>query len=183
MQITIENIEEINRLIEFSDPKLHQKLARGALQYSGRAASVAIAQEVRASYNLKAARIKQDIRKPYVNINEGWMEIRIGTKPPTALAYGARQTRQGMSVAYRRGPRSVIPKAFIAKGLPFVRSSSGSRKLNVLHGPSIGRIVAGPLGKNSKAIVDVTTNRAFEQWVKGYDRALQAEARRRSRKA
>jgi hypothetical protein len=178
VRIAIEGVDRLNAFLAFTDPKLYDKVARAGLKYAGRAAQTAIAKEVGSRFTLKAARIKEDIKGPFINTNEGTLEFRLSRKPPTALAYGARQTKAGLSVAYKRGSRQTIGRAFIAKQLPFIRSE-GSRRLNVLHGPSIGSIVAGPGAQFSQQIVQATTERSFEQWSKGVERAFATEARRK----
>ena len=178
VRVKVEGIEKLNAFLAFTDPKLFDKAVRSGLKYAGRAAQTAIAKEVGSNFSLKAARIKQDIKGPFLNTSEGTIEFRMSRKPPTALAYGARQTKAGLSVAYKRGTRQTVPRAFIAKERPFIRSEN-SNKLNVLHGPSIGSIVTGPGAQFSKQIVQNTTERSFEQWSKGVERALAADARRK----
>jgi hypothetical protein len=185
VRVKVEGIEKLNAFLAFTDPKLFDKAVRSGLKYAARAAQTAIAKEVGANFSLKAARIKQDISRPIIDTNEGTISFLLKEKPPTALAYGARQTKAGLSVAYKRGQRRTIPNAFIntSKGgtteLPFFRHPKGS--INVLHGPSIGRIVTAPGAQFSKQIVQNTTERSFEQWSKGVERALAADARRKGK--
>jgi hypothetical protein len=180
VRVNVEGIERLNAFLAFTDPKLYNKAVRSGLKYAARAAQTAIAKEVGANFSLKAARIKQDISAPFIDLNEGSITFRIQRKPPTALAYGARQTKSGLSVAFKRGQRQTVGNAFIAKGLPFIRPE-GSRNINVLHGPSIGSIVAGPRAQFSQQIVRTTTQRSFEQWAKGVEREFAAQARRKQK--
>jgi hypothetical protein len=181
----IDRIEGLDSFLVLSNPKLYQKAIRDGLKYAGRAAKTQLAKEVGARFSLKAARIKDDIKGPFINVQEGALEFRLARRPPTALAYGGRQVAKGLSVAYLKGSRRVIPNAFVRKrkggsvDLPFYRNRR-SGKINVLHGPSIGAIIKGKQGQFSKQIINDSTNRAFEQWVKGVRRTIEADARRAS---
>jgi hypothetical protein len=183
VRFEIDSIEGLDSFMVLANPKLYKKAIRDGLKYAGRSAKTQLAKEVGARFSLKAARIKQDIKGPFINVGEGYLEFYLAKRPPTAMAYGARQVKAGLSVSYKRGTRKVIERAFIRKkkggsvDLPFIRSKT-SRRINVLHGPSIGAIIKGEQGQFSKQIINDATTQAFEQWVKGVKRTIEADARR-----
>jgi len=185
VRFEIDRIEGLDSFLVLANPKLYNKAIRDGLKYAGRSAKTQLAKEVGARFSLKAGRIKEDIKGPFINAQEGFLEFRLARRPPTAMAYGARQVRTGLSVAYKKGSRRVIPNAFVNKrkggsvDLPFYRKP-GSNRINVLHGPSIGAIIKGEQGQFSKQIINDATNKAFEQWVKGVRRTIEADARRGS---
>jgi hypothetical protein len=186
ISFTVERIDGLDPWLALTNPKTYDKAIRDGLVYAGRAAKTTLAKEVGSRFSLKAARIKDDIKGPTVNTAEGSITFRLNRRPPTAMAYGARQIGGGLSVAYKRGSRQVIPNAFVRKrrggsvDLPFYRNEPGGR-LNVLHGPSVGAIIKGEKAQFSKPIIDETSQRAFDQWIKGVERSIESAARRRAR--
>jgi hypothetical protein len=183
VSFTVTGVEGLTRMRRFTDRKLFDKAIRDGLKYAGRAAKTQLAKEVGTHFNLKAARIKEDISGPYINAQNAYLEFKMARRPPTAMAYGGRQVAKGLSVAFKRSSRSVITNAFVRRriggtvDLPFYRKP-GSKRLNVLHGPSIGAIVTGEEAQFSQDIVAKATDRAFEQWAKGVERTFSAAARR-----
>jgi hypothetical protein len=73
----------------------------------------------------------------------------------------------------KAGTRVSYPNTFLAKGLPFTRTS---RKLRVEHGPSTGSLFLGQ-SQYGDAIRDEVLTRMNEQLMKGIERALDSAAR------
>jgi hypothetical protein len=159
-----------------------------------------IAKEAGAAYNLKAARIKGDIKGPTFS-NDGTIgSLRLSRKPPTLTQFGAKPGRRGHQAGLGRGlgwakpkppgrpltalilranGRKAIPGAFQIIGnngnLLTVRRASGG-KLKALYGPSVGSIFAGRsrIAPQLQADLQIRIN---QQFIKGFERVLSSAMR------
>lgn len=193
LDLEITGARELIKLQQFLDPKLMAKATRGAIKYAGSAAKVAIAKEVSARYNLKSARIKQDVGTPRFSGDGLSVTIAISRKPITGLSYGARAVSDGVSLAIFRGQRSVEPTAFMQTAggrlMPFRATSKRRyrgdiasnrdkprRGLDLVVGPSIGSIFAGD-SRFGPELREKVQTRINEQFIKGMQRVLDSAAR------
>jgi hypothetical protein len=152
------------------------KAIKAGVRYAARGGSTAIAKNIRASYSLSSARVKQDISSPQFRDGGQTAVLRTSRKPITAMQFKARQTRRGLSMAIYKGQRTVVARGFIAKGLPFQRVGKDRLPLRVIHGPSIHAIYTG--GKFAGQIQQATEQRIEERLVTGILRGIRAAGRR-----
>ena len=95
------------------------KAIKSGVRYAARGGKTAIAKNIRASYSLSSARIKQDISKPQFRDGGQAAVLRTSRKPPTAMQYKAKDVRpRGVTMAIFKGQRTRVKGGFIAKGLP-----------------------------------------------------------------
>lgn len=133
------------------------KAVRAGVREASKKGRVTLAQAIGQRYSLKAARIKQDVSPPRFSADGMTGVITTSRKPITAMQFGARQTRTGLSMAIFRGERTVVKSGFIAKGLPFRRRGKERMPLSVILGPSIHAIYTG--GKWAPALQARTETR------------------------
>lgn len=148
---------------------------RAGVRYAARGGRTAIAKNIRASYSLASARIKQDTTEPQYRDGGQTAVIRTSRKPITAMQFRARETKRGLSMAIYKGQRTVVKAGFIAKGLPFKRRGAARFPLDVIHGPSIHAIYTG--GRFAGQIQQATEQRIEEQLMQGIMRSISGMGR------
>ena len=167
----------------YTDPKLYEKAIRGGVAYASRAVPTAAAKSIRERYNIGSARIKQDIKGPFIAGDQA--TIIFSRKPPSALQYGGKDAMRpgrGLSVMVFKGLRQQVNRGFIVRsgslqGKPFKRvSNEPNAKLRFVSGPSIGSIVLrkSAFGQLIRTELQLRMN---EQFIKGYQRVLDSAAR------
>lgn len=147
------------------------KAIKAGVRYAARGGKTAIAKNIRTRYSLSSGRIKQDISEPQFRDGGQTAVLRTSRKPPTAMQYKARDVRpKGVTMAIYKGQRTRVKAGFIAKGLPFVRTTKARYPLDTIKGPSIHAIYTG--GKFAGQIKSETEQRIEEQLVKGILRSI-----------
>jgi len=199
IQITLSGIEEIARARGFIAPATFIRAQKAGVRYASRAVPPAVAKGIRGAYNLSSARIKQDISGIRFAPDGESATIRFSRRPPTLVQFrptpGTRGRQPGLGrglgwgpanppgrplqATILRGQRKAYPGVFLATGangnqLALRRTSSG--QLQAVYGPSIGSIYAGnsAIGEDLRRTVE---QRIQEQYLKGFQRALDAAAR------
>ena len=183
----------MDALQAITDPKLYDKALRGGLRYAANSVPPAAARTIRTEYNISAARIKQDIKGPFIRENEA--VILFARKPPTLMQFGFKPGKRGhqpglgqgkgwgpakpkgkpaTAKILRAGARLSYPNSFLNKGLPFTRGAGG--KLRVEYGPSIGSMFLGRSQYGDRFRLEVET-RMNEQFIKGIQRVLDSATR------
>ena len=198
--LTLTGLSDLQKMQAFLSPANFAKAQRAGVSYASKAVPPAVAKGIGAAYNLKAARIKQDIYPVRIDPNGESATIRFSRRPPTLTQYGARPGTRGIQPGLGRGlgwgkpsppgkpltatilraqGRQPIPGAFIATGnsgnqLVLRRSSSG--QLRAVYGPSIGSIFLGrsAIAPSLQATVKQRIN---DQFIKGFERSWSASAR------
>jgi hypothetical protein len=200
ISFTIDGLDRLASMQRFLDPKLYDKASRSAIQYAGKAVPPAVAKGVTQAYNIKSARVKQDISR--VRVEDGGRAAVVGfsRRPPTLIQYGAKPGTRGTgrrglgrgmgwtppakpgksltAMTLRSKGRQKIEGAFIARGASgneLVLQRQGDR-LKALYGPSIGSIFLGRSDISERLKADVQ-QRISQQFVTGFERALRADAR------
>ena len=183
LSVTITGAQDLLKLQHYLDPKLLAKAARGGMTYAGKAAKVAVAKEVGARYNLKAARIKADVSGPRFSPGGQTATLILSNKPPSALSYGGRDVGKGLFMRVPRSGRAVrVQRGFIARsgklqGKPFRRlTDERTSQLAFVSGPSVGRIFGGD-SEYGDALRSTVQARINEQFIKGMQRVLDSAAR------
>ncbi|NBS68387.1 hypothetical protein EBT31_05665 [bacterium] len=193
INLKIEGLSGLQKMQAFLDSKTFEKAKAAGVRYAAKATPPAVAKSVTSRYNIKSARIKQDTKGPFIRNDEATLVF--SRKPPTLLQYGftpgrrgsvqkglgqglgwaspARPGKPASARLLKAGTRISYPNTFLAKGLPFTRTS---RKLRVEHGPSTGSLFLGKsqFGNDIRAEVQIRMN---EQFIKGMQRALDSAAR------
>ena len=200
LTMTLEGLSTLQKMQEFLSPKTFEKAQKGGISYAAKSVAPAVSKGIGAAYNIKAARIKQDISS--VRIEQGGQSatIRFSRRPPTLSQYSVKPGTRGKQPALGRGlgwgaanpagkpltaiqlrasGRKLITGAFQAAGnngnqLVFRRGSNG--KLISLYGPSIGSIFLGQSKIGTQLRSDVQA-RIQEQYITGFQRVLDSAAR------
>lgn len=176
-------VSDLLKMKAYTDPKLYEKAIKGGLSYASRAVPTAAAKSIRERYNIGSARIKQDIKGPFIAGDQA--TIIFSRKPPSALQYGGKDPMRpgrGLSVMVQRGQRKPVARGFIVRsgslqGKPFQRvSNDPNSKIRFVSGPSIGSIVLrnSAFGQLIRTELQLRMN---EQFIKGYQRILDSAAR------
>ncbi len=190
--------DELRKLQAFLAPATYGRAVREGVRYGAASAKPAAAKAIGSRYNLKAARIKKDILKPY--IKGATAEIIFRRTPPSLMSFGAKPgTRghqrgmgrgkgwakaspRGKSFTFkilRGGRRISAPDVFVANftkkdGEGFSVALRRSRKGKLGYagsGPSIGSIFAGK-SKFGDSIREEVLARIGEQFEVGFKRSL-----------
>jgi hypothetical protein len=200
INLTLEGLDTLQQMQAFLHPNTFDKAQRGGISYAAKAVAPAVSKGIGAAYNIKAARIKQDISS--VRIDKGGTEatIRFSRRPPTLSQYNVKPGTRGKQPGLGRGQgwgapqpagkpltaiqlrstgRTAIKGAFQTTGnnsnqLVFRRGSNG--RLISLYGPSIGSIFLGNSEIGTRLRADVQT-RIQNQYITGFQRVLDSAAR------
>ena len=194
LDLQLSGLKSLDPMMEFTNPKLFAKALKGGISYAAKAGITASSKAVTARYNIKAARVKQDIKGPFIRNDTATLIF--SRRPPTlnqfGLTPGARGGKQpglgqGMGWGkpspkgkpltariFKDSPRTTYPRAFIQRGLPFTVGKHG--KLRVLYGPSVGSDIFGN-GRYAVVIRSEVTARMNEQFITGMQRVLDSAAR------
>jgi hypothetical protein len=193
VDVTISGIQELSRLQAFLNPALHDKALKGGLSYAAKAAKTSAAKNIRARYNIAAARIKKDITGPSFSGDRA--TLRFSRRPPTLAQFGFKPGTRGhqpglgqglgwgpatppgkpaTALIFRGGKRQQYSGTFLLpNGVPVHRKGN---RLIADYGPSVGSIFAGK-SQFGDAIRAETQARINEQFIKGFQRVLDSAAR------
>jgi hypothetical protein len=108
------NIERIRNQLGVIRREVVNKATVRALNKTGAIARTAASREIRqAGYNIAARAIKDNVELKRARPGELRVTVRAAGRPVPLIAFGARQTRAGVSVKVKEG-RKLIKGAFIA---------------------------------------------------------------------
>jgi hypothetical protein len=183
LRVDLEGAEKLSKMAALLTPKLFDRALKGGVTYAARAVPPAVSKAVGSRYSMRAARIKQDIKKPRFFDGGRSASIGLSRKAPTAAQFAGRQTKRGYSFAIFRGQRELFTRGFIGRGrlagLPLYRVKTGSEsqaaggrsKLEVIHGPSVGSMFLGE-SKFGEVMQKEVENRMSQQFITGVQREL-----------
>lgn len=199
VDLQLSGLETLKPLLAFTDPKLLAKAVKGGIKYAAKAGATQAAKSVASRYTIKSARIKQDIKGPYIRNDEATLYF--SRRPPTlnqfSLTAGKRGGPQpglgrgmgwgkpaakGKPIAariFKEGQRQTYRGAFMVKGIP-MRYIRATGKYQVLYGPSIGSDIFGS-GRYAPTIRAELATRMNEQFITGLQRVLDSASRGYSR--
>lgn len=185
----------------FLSPANFAKAQRAGVFYASKAVPPTVAKGIGAAYNLKAARIKQDIYPVRIDPNGESATIRFSRRPPSLIQYGARPGTRGHQPGLGRGlgwgkpspagkpvtatilradGRNPIKGGFIITGASgnqvVVRRTPTGKLVGVNERPSVGSIFLGKSRIAQQLQADVQA-RINEQFIKGFERQINAAAR------
>lgn len=198
--LKIEGLSDLQKMIEFTDPKNFAKATRAGVTKAGGAIKTQVAKSIGERYNLKAARIKEDISKAVIASDGLSATVRFRSRPPTLTQFGAKPGRRGHQPGLGRGlgwgaakpagkPLTAIklrsagrkPEAgaFLAVGksgnlLVLRKDSQG--KLHAVYGPSIASIFGGK-GRYALELQATAARLINDEFLKGFQKKLDDIAR------
>lgn len=185
INLQLDGVEGISRMQRFVSPKSTKPIRAAmkyGLQYASRAGKTESAKQIRAKYSIASARIKKDIDGPFLSPDFSEAKIIFARKPPSALAYGGRDTGKGLRMTVIKGQRKRVARGFLVRsgrlaGKPFRRIGPERKPIDFVSGPSIGSIFAGE-SRFGEQIRTEVGKRINEQFAKGFERKLSEKARR-----
>jgi len=196
----VTGLDQLQRMQAFLAPETFLKAQRGGIGYALKAVSPAVAKGIGAAYNLKAARIKQDVLSAKIDPGGLSATVRFSRRPPTLAAFNPKPGKRGHQPGLGRGMgwgkakpqgkpltalvvkgqgRRAYPGAFLATGASgnqLVMRRGPAGQLLAMHGPSIGSIFLGRSSIGPQLRMDVEA-RINEQFIKGFQRVLDSAAR------
>jgi len=196
----VTGLDQLQRMQAFLAPETFLKAQRGGISYALKTVSPAVAKGIGAAYNLKAARIKQDILSAKIDPGGLSATVRFSRRPPTLAAFNPKPGKRGHQPGLGRGMgwgkakpqgkpltalvvkgqgRRAYPGAFLATGASgnqLVMRRGPAGQLLAMHGPSIGSIFLGRSSIGPQLRMDVEA-RINEQFIKGFQRVLDSAAR------
>lgn len=201
--INITGLEGLTNMYAFLGTATMAKAQRAGVAYAAKSVPPAVAKGISGAYNIRSARVKQDISRVSFVDNDQTAVIRFSRRPPTLAQFnpkpGARGHQRGLgqglgwstakpkgrpltALVVRAQGRKKFAGAFLATGangnrLVLRRVGTGpDGRLVALYGPSIGSIFLGQsaIGTELRATVQA---RIEEQFRTGFERALRSAAR------
>ena len=194
IDVAITGVQQLNGMMALLHPDTFKKAQKGGIAYAARAAKVAAAKAIGARYNIKAARIKDDITGPTLYADRA--VLRFSRRPPTLMQYGFNPGTRGgtqpglgrglgwgapkpkgkpaSAKIFRTGPRVKYRGVFLINGGIPVREAGG--RLVAAYGPSIGSMFAGK-SRFGDEIRSAVSDRINEQFIVGMQRVLDSVAR------
>ena len=204
VSLAVDGIDGLRRLQAVSNPTRYQRAITAGVRYASNAVPRQVGKSISTRYNIPSRRVKEDVSGP--RIYGDTAEIRFSTKAPTLNQYGFKPGSRGgpqpgrgrgkgwgkprppgrpATAAILRGERQAYPTTFLAPArggqeLPMRQGKGvtrfGRRKLQVVYGPSIGRIFAGRTDRGEQ-IRQETKQLIEKQYIKGFERAIKASQR------
>ena len=93
--LKIDGLDQLQKMLQFTDPKNFAKAQRAGIAKASKAVKTQVAKGIGESYNLKAARIKQDISDVRIASDGLSASIRFSRRPPTLAQFGMKPGRRG----------------------------------------------------------------------------------------
>ena len=194
--ITVDlQLSGFEKLSAITDPKLLAKAVKGGIRYAAKAGATQAAKSVASRYTIKSARIKQDIKGPFIYGDTATLVF--SRRPPTLNQFSLTVGRRGGSQPglghgmgwgkpspkgkpitariFKDGKRQTYRGLFMVNGLP-MRYIRAKNKFEVEYGPSIGSDIFGT-GRYATVIKAEMETRMNEQFITGMQRVLDSAAR------
>jgi hypothetical protein len=200
--LKIEGLSQLQKMLEFTDPKTFAKANRAGIAKATGAIKTQVAKGIGEAYNLKAARIKQDISRAYIAPDGLSATINFSRRrPPTLTQFGMKPGTRGSgqpglgrgrgwgkpakpgrpltATILRAEGRRAYRGAFVALGNggnQVVFRKDGQGKLHAVYGPSIGSIFLGE-GRHSQRLQNDAARLINDEFRKGFEKRLNDIAR------
>jgi hypothetical protein len=188
-------LHDIEQLLQ---PSQYKKILGKGSRVAAQSVKTSAAKSISSKYGIASARIKQDIRGPYVKSDDRHIivEIYFARVGPSGMRYNPKQTKSGLTLRIFKGEKTTIPNGLIQttkKGQRFTFKTSQSRPyrpdlatnrrksrkgLDAVYGPSTGSIFLGQSRFGDllrQQVEDRTAERfqagvakAFRDFIKGY---------------
>jgi hypothetical protein len=154
------SLQQIKNLV---DPAQYKKIMGKGSRVAANSVKVSAAKAISSKYGITSARIKQDIKGPYVKSDDRYIvvEIYFARVGPSGMRYSPRQSKNGLTLRIFKGEKTRIANGFIQttrKGQKFTFKTNNSRPykpdlasgrkksrkgLDAVYGPSTGSIFLG----------------------------------------
>ena len=130
IQLNRADVDELKVQMSALEPASRTRALVRAMNKTAKGVRTDISREIRKRVNIKAKDVTDGIKIWMANKNKPSVRITIkGTRRPL-MAFGARQTKTGVSVqVYKANGRKIIPHAFIRKNNVFWRVKDASGKM------------------------------------------------------
>lgn len=124
------DVEELKTLMSALEPDSRVRALVRAMNKTAKGVRTDISREIRAKVNIKARDVTEGIKLWFANKNRPGVRITIKGSRRPLMAFGARQTKTGVSVqVYKANGRKIIPHAFIRKNNVFWRAKGADGKM------------------------------------------------------
>lgn len=201
VRLEISGLDQLAKMAESLSPQLLAKATRAGVTAAAKAVPSTVAKGISERYGLASRRVRQDVRAVRVAPDGQSATVAFSRRPPTLAQYGARPGRRATgqpglgrglgwgkptkpgkpltALVLRANGRKPVAAAFLATGrsgnrLVLRRGRGG--KLEALHGPSIGSIVAGA-SAGGPALRAETETVIRARFIAGFSRVLDSAAR------
>jgi hypothetical protein len=200
--LKIEGLSQLQKMLQFTDPKTFAKANRAGIAKATGAIKTQVAKGIGESYNLKAARIKQDISRASIAPDGLSATISFSRRrPPTLTQFGMKPGTRGSgqpglgrgmgwgkpakpgrpltATILKADGRKAFKGAFVGIGRggnQVVFRKDGQGKLHAVYGPSIGSIFLGE-GRNSQRLQNDAARLINDEFRKGFEKKLNDIAR------
>ena len=199
--LKLDGLDGLQKMMQFTDPKNFAKAQRAGLAKASKAVKTQVAKGIGERYNLKAARIKQDISDVRIGSDGVSATIRFSRRSPTLAQFGMKPGRRGgpqpgmgmgmgwgrpspagrplSAMVIRSDGRKVYNGAFVfigKNGNQVVGRKDKQGNIKSLYGASVGSIF---LGKGRYAL-ELQANAARlinDEFIKGFEKKLSDIAR------
>ena len=199
--LKIEGLSQLQKMLEFTDPKNFAKAQRAGIAKASKAVKTQVAKGIGERYNLKAARIKQDISDVRIGSDGVSATIRFSRRSATLAQFGMKPGRRGgpqpgmgkgmgwgrpnpagkplTAMIIKADGRETYNGAFVfigRGGNQVVGRKDKQGNIKSLYGASVGSIF---LGKGRYAL-ELQANAARlinDEFIKGFEKKLSDIAR------
>lgn len=133
------NFPDVQRQIEAMKDGIARQATASAVNKVVAQAKTAMGREIRAEFNISAAKVNESLRVTRATAKGGLVDIEAALESPrrrgrslNLINFSARQTAKGVTFKIKRnGPRKLIPGAFIANDGRTVFIRVGKRRLPI----------------------------------------------------
>jgi hypothetical protein len=198
--LKLEGLDDLRKMLQFTDPKTFAKAQRAGLTKATGAIKTQVAKGIGERYNLKAARIKQDISRASIAPDGTSATIRFGRTSPTLTQFGMKPGSRGKQPGLGRGlgwgkpvkpgrpltamvvradGRKPYTGAFVyigKGGNQLVGRKDSQGRIRTVYGPSIGSIFLGK-GRYALELQAKAAQLINAEFIKGFQKKLDDIAR------
>ena len=198
--VTLE-IKGLDRMIEFTDPKTLAKATRAGIAKAGSSIKTQVGKAIGERYDLRAARIKEDIGRATMASDGLSATVRFKSRPPTLTQFGMKpgtrasgQPGLGRGMGWGKPAKAGRPLtarvikadgrqrykgAFVfvgRNGNQVVGRKDGQGKIYSVHGPSIASVFGGQ-GRYAAELRANAQKLIGDEFIKGFERKMDDLAR------
>ena len=197
----LDGLDGLQKMLQFTDPKNFAKAQRAGLAKASKAVKTQVAKGIGERYNLKSARIKDDISDVRIASDGLSASIRFSRRSPTLAQFGMKPGRRGgpqpgmgmgmgwgrpnpagrplSAMVIRSDGRKVYNGAFVfigKNGNQVVGRKDKQGNIKSLYGASVGSIFLGK-GRYAMELQEKARLLINDEFVKGFQKKLDDIAR------
>jgi len=199
--LKLEGLDGLQKMLQFTDPATFAKAQRAGLTKASGAIKTQVAKGIGERYNLKSARIKQDISKASIAADGSSATIRFGRRAPTLAQFGMKPGTRGSgqpglgrglgwgkpvkpgrpltAMVLRADGRKPYTGAFVyigKGGNQLVGRKDSQGRIRTVYGPSVGSIFLGK-GRYALELQAKAAQLINDEFIKGFQKKLDDIAR------